>query len=285
MCDKVPPRLCDCSAARRRSQLHKPIKIVTMGDAGPATRTFQIPTGDAESPNLQIRITEPALTAHGLPLTTWASAEILAGLMQTIDGAEIVFPARLDQSVVIPVLELGAGTGMVGVSAAVRWTQPAVLTDLSPIVPGIAANVALNKEILGDTRVHCGTLDWENPADFHLAQEDGPSLSPLATATKAHLILTADTCYSEEHPLLISKTVAHWLSRDDPGARAVICYALRVAYLDEIRELWSRLEDLGLESVADGQQRANSQIFDDECLCEWSVWRWKQGGVGGSGVA
>ncbi|KXJ91751.1 hypothetical protein Micbo1qcDRAFT_161767 [Microdochium bolleyi] len=245
-----------------------------MGDAGTGTRTFDIPTGDAENPNLQIRITEPALRAQGLSLTTWASAEILAGLMQTIDSAQIVFPADLDQSAVIPILELGAGTGMVGVSAAVRWNQPAVLTDLGLIVPGIAANVALNKEILGDNRVLCGTLDWENPADFQLAQEEGPS--PMATATKAQLILTADTCYSEEHPLLISTTVAHWLSRDDPNARAIICYALRVAYLDEIRELWSRLEDLGLESVADGQQRADSQVFDDECLCEWSVWRWKR---------
>ncbi|KAH7039711.1 uncharacterized protein B0I36DRAFT_1435 [Microdochium trichocladiopsis] len=249
-----------------------------MGDAGPGTRTFDIPTGNQENPRLQIRITEPALRAKGLPLTTWASAEILAGLMQTIDSSRIVFPRVLNQSEVIPILELGAGTGMAGVSAAVRWNQHAVLTDLSPIVPGIAANVALNKEILKDNRVLCGTLDWENPSDFHLAEDEGAS--PLATATKAHLILTADTCYSEEHPLLISTTVAHWLSRDDPNARAVICYALRVAYLDEIRELWSRLEDLGLESVADGQQRADSQIFDDECLCEWSIWRWKQDTTG-----
>jgi len=260
-----------------------------MGDAGAGIRTFDIPTGNSSNPILKISITEPALQAKSLPLTTWASAEILAGQMQTISGSVIVFPPDLEQSAVIPILELGAGTGMVGVSAAVRFRQPAVLTDLVPIVPGIAANVALNEHLLlqhsgndGEkTRVVCGTLDWENPADFHLPEAEGPL--PLRTATKAHLILTADTCYSEEHPLLISSTVAHWLSRH-PDARAVICYALRVAYLDEIRELWSRLEDLGLESVLDGQQRADAKIFDDECLCEWSVWRWKTDGES-SGVA
>lgn len=260
-----------------------------MGDSGAGIRTFDIPTGDSSNPILKISITEPALQAKSLPLTTWASAEILAGQMQTISSSAIVFPPDLDQSAVIPILELGAGTGMVGVSAAVRFRQSAVLTDLAPIVPGIAANVALNEHLLlfnqhssdGEkTSVVCGTLDWENPADFQLPEAE--SHSPLRTATKAHLILTADTCYSEEHPQLISSTVAHWLSRHR-DARAVICYALRVAYLDEIRELWSRLEDLGLESVLDGQKRASAEIFDDECLCEWSVWRWKTGGESGGG--
>jgi len=97
--------------------------------------------------------------------------------------------------------------------------------------------------------------------------------------TKAHVLLAADTCYSVEHPALLSSVVLQWLSRD-PQARFVLGTALRVAYLDEITELWERLEKGGLECVRQGQEEASAAQFDDERLVEWSLWRWKQGSGG-----
>ena len=142
----------------------------------------------------------------------------------------------------------------------------------------LAANIALNRDSLTEGQMSCGALDWSEPArlDFHSSEADGPSRkNPFEGATAAHLVLAADTIYSEEHPPLLAATVLRWLSRADPTARFVMCLPLRACYLDELRDLWSLLEAGGLECIQDGQEMADQRTFDDECLCEWSIWRWK----------
>ncbi|GAB7357183.1 hypothetical protein MBLNU459_g8172t1 [Dothideomycetes sp. NU459] len=238
-------------------------------------RVFQIP-GDLAGQKIPIKISEPALRAENLSLETWASSEILSNLIHRLD--DVNFPsndAAISSTSMVPILELGAGTGLVGLSAAAIWKLPVVLTDLEPIIPGLAANIKLNEGILhGDARkATCGTLDWNKPAKLSIKEPSGEVLIP--STNKAHVILAADTVYSEEHPRLLSTVVLNWLSRD-PDARFIITYAMRVAYLDEIRELWQLLEAGGLEAVDEGQDTATAALFDDECLCEWSVWKWRQ---------
>lgn len=229
-----------------------------------ATRSFKIaasnPTG-----SIDVKITEPNLTAEQLPLETWASSWVMASQMHHL---KINLPTN---SISVPILELGAGTGLVGITAATAWKAPVVLTDLAPIVPGLAANIALNQELLNDNNASatCGALDWNNPAELILENGDRKP-----SAHKADVILAADTVYSEEHPDLLSKVVLEWLA-PHKDARFIITYAMRVAYLDEIRAVWERLEEGGLEAVQEGQERAPNASFDDECLCEWSVWQWK----------
>jgi predicted nicotinamide N-methyase len=164
---------------------------------------------------------------------------------------------------------LGAGTGLVGLSAATIWQRPVFLTDLDPIVPALSANIRLNKALVQDL-VKCGSLDWDSPD--YLLTEDGHSIS--ADTDKAQVILAADTMYSEEHPELLSKAIFRWLA-PGPSSRLIITWAMRVAYLDQIREIWMILENGGLEVVAEGREEATTEEFDDEKLCEWSVWRWR----------
>lgn len=242
---------------------------------GVPIRTFQVPI-DSSGQKIPVKISEPALSAENLGLETWASSEILSDLIHQLDDVE--FPADsgiISSKSTVPILELGAGTGLVGLSAAAIWSLPVVLTDLEPIVPALATNIELNKEILkGDAaKATCGTLDWNKPATLSISEPSGEIFIP--SSNKAHIILAADTVYSEEHPQLLSSVVLEWLSRD-ANARFIITYAMRVAYLDEIRELWQLLEAGGLEAVSEGQNRATAALFDDECLCEWSVWRWRQ---------
>lgn len=246
-----------------------------MGSNSVYTRTYDIPTGTEKNQHVTIHITEPVLSAEGLSLTTWAGASILASLVHRLTDSSIRFPPDLDKSLTIPILELGAGTGMVGMSSASRWNQPALLTDLDPIVPGITANIEMNRALLGANDVGAGTLDWYHPSNLKVAATKPDHTFPFAKSTQAHLILAADTVYSEEHPMLLSSVIPHWLSHH-PDSRAIICYPLRVAYLDEIREVWSRFEEVGLECVEEGRQDADPSLFDDECLCEWSIWRWKK---------
>ncbi len=225
-------------------------------------REFTVPCGG--DTHITLAIEEPALRAQGLSLTTWTSAFVLAGLLHKI-SVDLSSPGA------VPILELGAGTGLVGLTAAALWKVPVVLTDLPPIVSGLVGNVNLNAETVKGL-VRCGSLDWSAPGALIL--QDGTRYD--ADKHKARVIFAADTVYSEEHPELISKTVLRWLA-PSPSSRFILTIAQRVAYLDQIRELWELLEAGGLEAVAEGRERDdNGHNWDDECLCEWSVWRWKQ---------
>jgi predicted nicotinamide N-methyase len=225
------------------------------------SRSFSVPLrSDAV---VEIDIAEPALRAQGLSLQTWTGAFVLASLLHKFD-VDLSSPSP------VPILELGAGTGLVGLAAAALWKKPVILTDLPGIVPGLAGNIKLNASTVQDL-VKCGSLDWGSPDTLLLHQDAG---TYRADVDKALLILAADTVYSEEHPELLSHAILRWLAHD-PSARAIITYPMRVAYLDQIRELWQLLEQGGLEAIDEGREQAEVNDWDDECLCEWSIWKWK----------
>lgn len=223
-------------------------------------RHFSIPCGD--NAHLEVIIAEPALRTDNLTLVTWTSSFVLASVLHKL-------PVDLSLPSSIPVLEIGAGTGLVGLTAAALWKSPVVLTDLPVIVPGIIGNVELNSTIVKDL-IRCGSLDWSSPNTLQL--EDGVLYE--ADKHKAQVILAADTIYSEEHPELLSKTISRWLA-PNPSARAILTYPLRVAYIDYIRELWELLEASGLEAIMEGREQADATDWDDELLCEWVVFAWK----------
>lgn len=224
-------------------------------------RHFSIPSGGND--HLDLAIEEPNLRAQGLNLTTWTSSFVLAGLLHKIT-------VDLTSAGAVPVLELGAGTGVVGLTAAALWNVPVVLTDLPPIVPGLVGNVRLNTAVV-KTPVRCGSLDWSTPDTLVL--DDGTQYD--ADKNKARIIFAADTIYSEEHPELLSRAVLRWLA-PGPSSRFILTCAQRVAYLDQIREVWELLEAGGLEAISEGRELDdNGHNWDDECLCEWSIWKWK----------
>ena len=244
---------------------------------GKASRTFTIPT-NAVGDTVKIQVEELALSAENLRLTTWGSSFILATQLHRLKvDLDSSRPAARENPG-IAVLELGAGTGLVGLSAAAIWRTSVVLSDLAPIVPGLAVNITTNKRTLcaiGGS-ASCGTLDWANPGELvlHSIGAECRQHTLLSETDKATIILAADTIYSEEHPALLSKAILTWL-KSGSDARAIITYPMRVAYLDEIRELWELLQRGGLEAIEEGRETSGDD-WDDEALHEWSVWRWKK---------
>lgn len=226
-------------------------------------RTFSIPL-DAQN-TIDLCIAEDNISADNLGLITWISSFVLARQLHT-------FGLDLSGSEDIPILEIGAGTGLVGLTAAKLFSKKTILTDLPGIVPGLRTNVDINSHVLGDISqaVHCGSLDWITPQILTL--ESGTQLN--SSNSKANIILAADTIYDEDHPELLANTILAWLAHT-PTARVIFTYSLRVAYLDYIRDMWSRLEDAGLVAETEGQEQGDTKDWDDECLCEWVVWRWK----------
>ncbi|EME83842.1 uncharacterized protein MYCFIDRAFT_84145 [Pseudocercospora fijiensis CIRAD86] len=237
-------------------------------------RTFQIKTSASNSPTISIQIRELAgIKAENLSLATWGASAVLANLLHRWKTAEWVKTLQKQKEPPqifdpIPILELGAGTGLTGLTASNLWSLPAILTDLPSILPGIDVNISLNSK---QNQCLSGSLDWTSPKTLHL-----PTLS--TPPTSASIILAADTCYTTSHPVLIASTVFAWLKKDR-NARAIFCYPLRMAYVEHARKLWEEMEGKGFVCVEEGRETSGEETygeFERDVPYEWSCWGWKE---------
>ena len=230
---------------------------------GDLTRSFLIPTGRNSDDTVTIELHEPALQADNLGLKTWASSYLLAKRLS------ILRPTMLELRSHIMILELGAGTGLVGLAAAAICKAHVVLTDLPEIVPNLERNVSTNLKAVAahGGEVQTAILDWSTPHDCNAISE--PYSFPL--------ILAADPIYSADHPRLLVQAIQYHLSRKG-NARVMIELPLREAYVAERADLNTRMRSIGLELTQEGEETG----FDDwshgneraEVKCWWSIWSW-----------
>ena len=236
------------------------------------SRIFTIPASFGESFTLTLH--EPTLTSDNLGVKTWVSSYLLSRRLHNFLEAipELVPPTAVDQGErnLQRVLELGAGTGLVGLSfAALRPSASVHLTDLPEIIPNLAYNVTMNSKLLGNAQatVTTGILDWSVSPD------------PLPVKNEKYdIILAADPLYSPEHPKWLVETIDCWLSRK-LDARVILEMPLRDAYLPQVQEFRQRMIDIGLVAIENGQDVGHDdwESADGESLeviCWWSVWAW-----------
>jgi predicted nicotinamide N-methyase len=242
--------------------------------AVPRPSKYIVPTSQKD--NVSLVISEASCEAEGLHLVTWSSAFLLSKELHRlqIDRAQLRDPVTG-----YSILELGAGTGLTGIAAAAVWGGSALLTDLPTIIPGIQVNADLNREAIAayGGRVACGTLDWNSPDRIYVhatSGETGQTKMEVNNESAFPVIVTADTMYTEDHPRLVSQTILKCLRKTE-DARAVVMYAMRIAYIDHIREFWELMEAGGLVAVQEGRAEIDLKDWDDEKLHEWCVWKWK----------
>ncbi|KAN0124563.1 putative methyltransferase domain containing protein [Lactarius tabidus] len=108
------------------------------------------------------------------------------------------------------VLELGSGTGLVGLVAGYFGAQVCI-TDQSSLIPIMERNVALN----GLSGVTTAELDWSKPLPEHLPRPD--------------IVLAADCVYFEPaFPLLVSTLAALVpLPHESASPEVLFCYKKR----------------------------------------------------------
>lgn len=239
------------------------------------SRVFSIPSSSGDEFTLTLH--EPSITADNLGMKTWVSSFLLSRRLHTIlDATPQLVPSestapKPDRT--LRALELGSGTGLVGMSFAALHGKSATihLTDLPEIVPNLAHNVALNVELLNRTAatVTTGTLDWS------ARPENSPS-----QAERYDIIIAADSLYSPNHPKWLVNTIGRWLGRG-LDARVVVEMPLRDAYLPQLEDFRQRMGDLGLAVVEEGEEVG----YDDwesadggavEVRCWWAVWGWSE---------
>jgi D-xylulose reductase len=240
---------------------------------GAMSRSFRIPTSNG---SFDLNIHEPALTGDDLGLKTWAASYLLAKRLHTLDVIQSDAQQRLQ------VLELGSGTGLVGLAMAGLGAD-VVLTDLPSIHSNLARNSDSNSVVvaLGGGSTRTGVLDWTNPTRCELISNIASGTQNEVITTKFSLILAADSLYSPEHPHMLVDTVAAWLS-EDKDARVIVEFPYRDAYLPEIKTFRERMTKLGLRIVGEGEEKgfddwgtsgANGDEDEDTLVtCWWSIW-------------
>jgi predicted nicotinamide N-methyase len=239
----------------------------------PSNESREVPTSSKEPPQdcdennmVQLTLYEPPMTADNLGLKTWASSYLLAKQLCSLQQR---IP---DLAPNAAILELGAGTGLVGMAAALVFKRHTILTDLPEIVPNLEQNARSNSEVISSCggSVSAAVLDWTRPDELEL---DGFNGSPNSFP----LIVVADPIYSSDHPRMLVDAIRHHLS-EDQSARLVIELPLRDAYADERQDLKDRLAEIGIRIVEQGEEVG----YDDwsagqgeelsEVKCWWGIW-------------
>ncbi|KAL8680510.1 MAG: hypothetical protein Q9186_003309 [Xanthomendoza sp. 1 TL-2023] len=227
------------------------------------SRTFIVSTTASDS--ISITLHEPSLTADNLGHKTWLASFLLANRLPVL--AEQLPP--LKQCGQTHVIELGAGTGLVGLAIGAMFNVHVHLTDLPAIIPNLCANI--NSNSTGPTKgsISVGELDWSNVPFRHDDEQN-----------RYDLVVAADPLYSPQHPAWLVGAIGHVLKRD-LGARVVIELPLREAYAPQITELQSRMAALGLVIQVEGVE---SGFEDWEVIhrstertkveCWWAIWKW-----------
>jgi len=142
---------------------------------GEISRAWVIPRSE-KLPVLRIEIREPPLVGDDLGFKTWGTAWAIAQELEAI-GAEHfqhllqnheTFTTASGQPIrqmQTRVLELGAGTGLLGLAAAATWGTNVVVTDLPLFQENLQHNISKNSALLNErgATVTCDILDWTNP--------------------------------------------------------------------------------------------------------------------------
>ncbi|KAI9754372.1 MAG: hypothetical protein M1815_005673 [Lichina confinis] len=264
------------------------------------TRTFTITVGLQQS--LALNIHEPSITADNLGFKTWLSSFSLANRLK---GFSSLLPWGSKKR--LHALELGAGTGLLGMAAAAIWKDVDVhLTDASNIVENLKANVEANRQAISFARwgkrpprnerdgwITTGVLDWEEESKDSSAR---PPAIPCSgkydqvghdrERDRYDVILAADTVYGAEHPRLMVEMFNKYLDIDNPHVLVIVEAVIRPGYTKESQEFSERMHNAGFCVLRDGgdtgyddwgtprHYELEAQDCDDRpnVVCSWAVW-------------
>ncbi|KAI9885351.1 MAG: hypothetical protein M1823_002860 [Watsoniomyces obsoletus] len=225
---------------------------------------------------ITITIHEPSITEDNLGFKTWAASYMLANRLWKLrkylsrlneqdanDSSPNVgektqgqeqrgIMKRKKKKRKLRVLELGAGTGLLGLAAAVAWNAHVHMTDMASIVPNIKYNVSLNEDLLdrsgeqshkypkGDqddgleeeednedkVEISSGVLSWEDfsstddTKSTRTEREERYINKSINTedihTRKYEVILTADTLYDPSQPRKLVDVIQHFLPHPHP---------------------------------------------------------------------
>lgn len=244
------------------------------------TRTWVIP-GSKNHPELKFHVREPPLTGDNLGLKTWGTAFAISKKLEEfgtkyfshlIDVTKDYFTTEIGSNLTMPkmrVLELGSGTGLVGIAVAAIWRVAVVLTDLPEIHENLSYNVHQNSATINEMggSATCTVLDWKRPemafADFGSHQFEA--------------VIAADPLYDDEHPDLVADMIKKYL-RHNRNSRALVAVPLRDNGTKAlVRNLIQSMKLNGFQLTNQGEELFKDDWADaneEGVICWWSIWSW-----------
>jgi hypothetical protein len=113
---------------------------------GEITRRWPFESEEDKTP-FELTIREPPITGDSLGLKTWGSSYVLAQLLPQFAKSSLSHLLG-PEAPKLSVLELGSGTGLLGLAAACLWHVPVILTDLPDIMPNLIHNAESNRTVV-----------------------------------------------------------------------------------------------------------------------------------------
>ncbi|KAL2755058.1 hypothetical protein ACRALDRAFT_2042865 [Sodiomyces alcalophilus JCM 7366] len=229
---------------------------------------------DVLSPSFELTIREPPLTGDSLGLKTWGSSYVLAQHLPRLGATSLfrLFDESLGQPRP-PVLELGAGTGLLGLAAAALWKVHVVLSDLPEIMANLRHNVETNSAVVESMggSLDCGALTWGGSSEGEVDQD------LFVKKNQFKLVLAADPLYDDDHPSLLASAFSDHLSLEETS-RAVVMVPLRdgttKSLLEKFRNAMSTGPDV-LTCVEEGTLDGHDDWDEDEessqVKCWWGI--------------
>lgn len=234
---------------------------------GDTTRVVEI-----EGFKKDILLYEPALTEDKIGNITWGASLELG--KQIVSSDTTTWLPKDPSKFSVPILELGAGTGLVTIVLA-ELGYSVVSTDLPEIIDNLEKNIKLNQlectrsspeeKFTIESSVHVTSLDWRSPDEF---------LDRTSSLDGYETVLLSDPVYSPAHPFWVRDAVFAVLSKSK-SARVVFMVGQRDRFQDVRDCLWKLMSDIGLElkesRIVDG--------FDDygTLQYDYKVFGWKSG--------
>lgn len=131
------------------------------GRAGMGEITRKWPFQNREVP-FELIVREPPITGDSLGHKTWGSSFLMAQLLDSLASrslAHLLVPGFRES---LGVLELGSGTGLLGIAAAAMWQVEVTLSDLPDIVSNLDYNIEQNRVVVEQLggKMCSGILTW-----------------------------------------------------------------------------------------------------------------------------
>lgn len=192
---------------------------------------------------------EPSLTSDNLGLKTWGSSLMLSQRLVKDDKKYLVEP----------IIELGAGTGLVGITCALLGYS-VMLTDLPEIVDNLLDNVDLNGV---EGFCQCEVLDWCDSTEFEEKMRIPPNFY--------NTLLLSDPIYSSKHPQLVVGMASRFLRRE-VEATVVLQIPVRERFSRERETLWRLLEESGFTECESHEEKGYDDFGEQNFL--FKVFKW-----------
>lgn len=231
-----------------------------------------VPQADSR---FNVKLKEPSLTADNLGLKTWGSSLILAERL--LKNYAKNTKSDIKQNYLRkPILELGAGTGLVGIMAGLlekhcllessqetakdstdstfAFDQQIYLTDLPEITENLQNNVSLNNL---DQVCKVLNLDWMESSSF-----DQKMNFVNGNTNIFNTVILSDPVYSSKHPYLIVNMIKKYLNLKNCGT-VILEIPARAKFEGDRELLWKLITEDPVLSQLEKLQHEEEDGYDD----------------------